>query len=211
MSDRITTYEDAFKLLEMEYSDEIKDFIKKLESEGYSEKGIAFAIWKKQEKLKLYRRDERFFAILRNEVRKYCWKKGDPRWDEYNKRKQEAAKLKEYKNELNAYKLDKMIHSMTEKEATKRKPTGYVYFVQGCCGGAIKIGYSKEPERRLKELQTGYPDTLRILVLVPGTEKTEKYYQRKFEVHRLNGEWFRPEPEVLDKIKELKEKYKQES
>ena len=43
MSDRITTYEDAFKLLEMEYSDEIKDFIKKLESEGYMEKGIAFS------------------------------------------------------------------------------------------------------------------------------------------------------------------------
>lgn len=206
MSDRITTYEDAFKLLEMEYSDEIKDFIKKLESEGYTEKGIAFSIWKKQEKLKLYRRDERFFAVLRNEVKKYCWKKGDPRWDEYNKRKQEAEKLKEYKNELNAYKLDKMIHSTTEKEATKGKPKGYVYFVQGCCGGAIKIGYSKDPESRLKALQTGYPDTLRILALVPGTEKTEKYYQRKFELYRLNGEWYRPEQEILDKIKEIKTK-----
>jgi hypothetical protein len=215
MSNRITTYEDAFtKVLEMEFTEPLRKFVKGLEAEGHTEKSISFTIWKKQEKLKVYKHDERFRAILRNEVNKYSWKKDDPRWEEYwNKRneservRKEAERLREHKKELTAYNLDKSYNTVTEKEAFAKKPTGYVYFVQGCCGGAIKIGFSKNPEKRLQGLQTGYPDTLRILLLVPGKEKTEQYFHRKFELYRLNGEWFKPEKVILDEIKELKAKY----
>ena len=59
----------------------------------------------------------------------------------------------------------------------------------------------------MQGLQTGYPGTLRILLLVPGKEKTEQYFHGKFELYRLNGEWFKPEKVILDEIKELKAKY----
>ncbi len=87
------------------------------------------------------------------------------------------------------------------------KPKGYVYFIQGQCGGAIKIGFSVSPEKRLKELQTGYPDTLTILLMIPGSESTETTLHRQFDASRLKGEWFRPDDYLIEKIKELKAKF----
>lgn len=211
MSVRVTTYKQAFEgVLGMPIDDKVNGYIKKLESEGFVEKGIAFAIWKKQEKLMVYRKDSRFFPILRNEVKKYCWKKDDPRWDEYWKKKNEETRAKKLQGALDSYRNDPMNDQQLEKKAFgRKKPPGYVYFIQGLYGGAIKIGYSKDPEGRLKTLQTGYPDTLRILLLVPGSELTEKYFHREFELYKLNGEWFKPEREIMDRIEKLKEKYAQ--
>lgn len=93
--------------------------------------------------------------------------------------------------------LDK---SISRKRASH---TGYVYFIQGQCGGAIKIGYSMNPTERLKELQTGYPDTLKILLIIPGDLNTEKALHRKFEGSRLKGEWFRPDDYLINSIKEF--------
>ena len=50
----------------------------------------------------------------------------------------------------------------------------YVYFIQGENGGAIKIGTTTDLANRLKTLQTGYPDTLRCLLLLRGNTKLKK-------------------------------------
>ncbi len=208
MSYRITTYNDAFgKILEMPINEQVMGYIKSLEEEGYNEKSITFTIWKKQDKLRVYKDDGRFFAILRNEVGKYSWKKDDPRWEEYWNKKNEQERVKSRKDEADAYKIDLIIRDEVKEKAFGKKATGYVYFIQGYCGGAIKIGYSKEPETRLKSLQTGYPDTLRILLLVPGSEKTEQYFHMKFEIYKLQGEWYKPDQVLLDYIEDLKGKY----
>lgn len=208
MSYRITTYKDAFgKILEMPINEQVMGYIKSLEEEGYNEKSITFTIWKKQDKLRVYKDDGRFFAILRNEVGKYSWKKDDPRWEEYWNKKNEQERVKSRKDEADAYKIDLIIRDEVKEKAFGKKATGYVYFIQGYCGGAIKIGYSKEPETRLKSLQTGYPDTLRILLLVPGSEKTEQYFHMKFEIYKLQGEWYKPDQVLLDYIEDLKGKY----
>ena len=61
----------------------------------------------------------------------------------------------------------------------------------------VKIGYSKNPNKRLKSLQTGYPNKLEIMKKVRcGTEKDARklektihwFASRKFQ--GLNGEWF---------------------
>ena len=152
MSDRITTYKDAFeKVLNIDFDERLKKFVKALESEGHTEKSIAFTIWKKQDKLMIYRKDSRFLAILRNEVNKYSWKKGDPRWEEYWNKKGEEAKVKKYKKEVDSYNNDILNSPTLEKEAfsMNAKHAGYVYFIQGLYGGAVKIGFSKNPENRL--------------------------------------------------------------
>ena len=89
-----------------------------------------------------------------------------------------------------------------------KKYKGFVYFVQGESGGAVKIGFSKNPEIRIKELQTGYPDTLKILCLIPGNEQTEKRFHKQFDNYRLNGEWFEPVQDVFDEMKFKKNKQK---
>ncbi len=93
----------------------------------------------------------------------------------------------------------------------------YVYFIQaGKLNGAIKIGYAKNPERRMVELQIGSVLPLRIVHKIKckslmHAQHTEQYYHRRFSNKRVHGEWFwcskdlkrmgmfevTPKPEVL--------------
>lgn len=211
---RVTTYKMAFEgVLDIKIDDKIKRLIKELEEEGHTEKSISFAIWKAQDKLCAFKRDNRFISILRNEINKWSWKKGDPRWDEYWKKRKESEKAKRMRQEIENYNKDEFEKKRMQGIANSppKEPKGYVYFIQGLCGGAIKVGYSVDPNKRLKELQTGYPDTLTILLMIPGTEQTEKTLHRQFESSRLKGEWFRPDEYLIDAIKNLKAKFKKEA
>lgn len=216
---KITTYYQAFEVvLDMRLNENIYKFLKQLEAEGHTEKSISYSIWRTQNKLIQYKGDPRFFSILRNEILKYSWTKNDPRWDDYWKKRNEQEKVKSKVKTINDYTKEEIEASLAKlgvlkKEDEERKNRyakkykGYVYFIQGENGGAIKIGYSKDPESRLKSLQTSYPDILKVLCLIPGTEKIEKKYHKKFENIRLNGEWFKPDETVFQEIETLKAKY----
>lgn len=82
---------------------------------------------------------------------------------------------------------------------TQSKPS-FVYFVQKHPKGAIKIGVAIDVPNRVKQLQTGSDQTLRILATFPGDEKFEKFLHEKFGAHRIrdNGEWFLPHPDLMD-------------
>jgi hypothetical protein len=71
---RITSYAEAFDLINVKLTGKALDKLKAIESEGYREKNICYAIWKGQEKIMSYRNDERFWSVLTNEVRKYVFK-----------------------------------------------------------------------------------------------------------------------------------------
>lgn len=208
-TDKVTTYTQAFLgVLGIPLDAKIKDFLKKLESDGHTEKGISFSIWRSQEKLSTFRYDHRFMSILENEINKWSWKKDDPRWTEYWNKKNEATKAERLRKEIKEFVLDaNELERMNNPNGKHKKYKGYIYFIQGQCGGAIKVGFSTIPSERLRQLQTGYPDTLKILLLIPGNESTEKVIHRQFEGSKLNGEWFRPDELVIDKIKELKAIY----
>lgn len=54
-----------------------------------------------------------------------------------------------------------------------------------------KIGWAKDPEQRIRELQTGSPVPLEIIgVIRGGTLETENELHVAFGQHRLHGEWF---------------------
>ena len=80
--------------------------------------------------------------------------------------------------------------------------TAFVYFVQSISGGLIKIGWSIEPSRRLKSLQTGSPTILKIIGCLPLS-----YQEKEREVHALmkkfkvRDEWHEPSTELLNFIK----------
>ncbi|GHB26471.1 GIY-YIG nuclease family protein [Salinicola rhizosphaerae] len=67
----------------------------------------------------------------------------------------------------------------------------------------IKIGFSKNPEKRIRTLQTGNSRKLAIMGwLEKGDAFLEKRLHRKYEPYRLNGEWFSIEPcDVLEELK----------
>lgn len=73
----------------------------------------------------------------------------------------------------------------------------YVYFMKGQLGN-IKIGVSKDPDARLKELQTGHSCNLKILERFPFESRLkaydiEKQLHIRFRKFKLRGEWFKYE------------------
>jgi uncharacterized protein YutD len=223
---RITTYEQAFGLvLGLSFDYKLQKFVAGLEKEGHTEKSIAYSIWRTQDILKQYVKNHKynneFMVVLKKEILKYSWAKGDPRWETYWKKRNEEEKIKKKIKTINDYTKEeidltlkkveerKKIDEEKKREKEKRygKHKGFVYFIQGENGGAIKIGYSKDPEVRLKTLQTSYPDILKVLCLIPGNANTESKYHKAFEHLKLNGEWYKPDKEIFDEIEKLKAKY----
>ena len=65
-----------------------------------------------------------------------------------------------------------------------------IYFISNATTGSIKIGYSKNPSKRLFTLQTASPDQLSLLGTIKGGLEHEAAYHEQFAQHRLQGEWF---------------------
>ena len=66
--------------------------------------------------------------------------------------------------------------------------TGKVYFI--AAPGRIKIGYTRQPERRLRDLQNADMEQLTTLAVIEGTRKTERALHERLIHERLKGEWF---------------------
>lgn len=67
----------------------------------------------------------------------------------------------------------------------------WVYFILDEDAKRVKIGYSTNPMKRLKNLQTGASGTLRLVCATPGGAKLEAYFHEQFSPYRVNGEWFK--------------------
>lgn len=79
----------------------------------------------------------------------------------------------------------------------------FTYFIEG--ENAIKIGHSWYPKGRMKDIQCSTPVRLKLLLSVPTSMLTESAAHAKFQHLRISGEWFRPSPELLDFIEEMRE------
>lgn len=73
-------------------------------------------------------------------------------------------------------------------------PDMYVYAIREIETGRVKLGISRDPQRRLTTLQTGNSRTLELVAY----RKAENRFYEEVSVHRLNesirirGEWFEP-------------------
>lgn len=75
-----------------------------------------------------------------------------------------------------------------------------IYFIQQAQSGNIKIGYTSKDDvsQRLLNLQTASAEKLIVLgVLKDGTQKTEVQLHSFFAIYHINGEWFRPDANLL--------------
>lgn len=75
----------------------------------------------------------------------------------------------------------------------QRMTDGLVYFVR--FGGLVKIGWTGNLKKRMAEVPNE-----EILGTVPGTMEDEKRCHVAFAHLRVKGEWFRPEPDLLEFI-----------
>ena len=68
----------------------------------------------------------------------------------------------------------------------------HLYVIQSDVTGAIKIGISKNPKSRLRQLQTGSPYELKLLTIVNGRGDLEKPLHESLKPYKqaCKGEWF---------------------
>lgn len=73
-----------------------------------------------------------------------------------------------------------------------------IYFVQAGLFGPVKIGITNNLERMLEQARRFNPARLRILGIIPDqTAANEAVIQRRFEHHKIRGEWFWPADDLL--------------
>lgn len=65
----------------------------------------------------------------------------------------------------------------------------YVYLIEDGAG-RVKIGLAIDPQKRLRQLQTGSSSKLRILATLPGDREDELLLHKTFRAERRGGEWF---------------------
>lgn len=65
---------------------------------------------------------------------------------------------------------------------------GKIYFVSA--PGRIKVGFTKQPERRLTQLRTADMEPLEVLAITDGTRDDERGLHEYLQSHHLRGEWF---------------------
>lgn len=65
-----------------------------------------------------------------------------------------------------------------------------VYFIRAVDSEFVKIGTAQDPDKRLRELQTGCPFALVVEGRLPGGVDAERMVHAKLDKHRFRGEWF---------------------
>lgn len=68
--------------------------------------------------------------------------------------------------------------------------TGFVYFIEAVGAEAIKIGFSRNPAKRLRSMASGSPFPLRLLAVFPATQSAELVLHDELWAYRTHGEWF---------------------
>lgn len=79
-----------------------------------------------------------------------------------------------------------------------------IYFIQGQKSARVKIGYAKDPQKRLKAMQTGSSEKLEIILTLQAhwicqgcTDlDIEQYLHWRFKKLRTDGEWFQYDGEL---------------
>lgn len=100
-----------------------------------------------------------------------------------------------------------MISTWQPPPRQKGTPGLHLYIIQSRVTGAVKIGRSSHPTKRLHELQTGSPYQLRLLATFDNKgdlELTLHQSLRKWRLRMEKGEWFHPDclPNLPDWIYE---------
>jgi hypothetical protein len=80
---------------------------------------------------------------------------------------------------------------------------GFVYFLTD--GSAIKVGFAVNVQRRLYNLQSGNPNTLRLLGYFPGTPADEDAIHRRLGAHHILGDWFAIHDDVFDALRKIEQ------
>lgn len=91
---------------------------------------------------------------------------------------------------------------LAERHHVRTEMDDICYFI-GSKNGPIKIGYTRDLNKRLRTMQTSYPFKLEVLATTTGGQIAEARYHQRFADYRLEGEWFTPCQAIRSEIRRL--------
>jgi len=89
--------------------------------------------------------------------------------------------------------VKEVINIISSMDIEDIPPDRYVYVAQESESGRYKIGISKDPERRIKELNIGNPEQLNLIHYFKSNGnkyESETLTHKMYEAHKLRSEWF---------------------
>lgn len=88
--------------------------------------------------------------------------------------------------------LDELLAALDAFDVPEECSGMYVYAIQNTTTGNIKIGISRNPEQRLKQLQTGNDCTLKLVAYKKAKNKfkDETTLHYNYSSAHVRGEWF---------------------
>ena len=98
---------------------------------------------------------------------------------------------------------DRAFRSETE-DVPLRVSSQFIYLIEAGDNQFLKIGFTKNPGKRLSTLQSGNPLTLCIVSLVKGDKQLEARLHKKFAKGKVRGEWFLYSVAIVNEFKNLK-------
>lgn len=126
-------------------------------------------------------------------------------YDKYTCRKGISKKLSglmsQYQTHFKINPIDdflKFQSTLDNKNSSELPITGFVYFIGTLEHEMVKIGFSANVNRRLKELQAGSPVKLAVIHKVKGNVTYERELHNQFKECRKHGEWFSLEGKLKD-------------
>lgn len=84
------------------------------------------------------------------------------------------------------------------------RPQDFTYFARATQTGRIKIGRSRNPKRRMRDLLFTQYERIELLVAIPDGG-LEWHYLQAYAPHQIEGEWFAPHPDIMAEIDYLRE------
>jgi hypothetical protein len=107
------------------------------------------------------------------------------------------------KNHLLKLKQIREAEALIRRKINPTRLLGFIYLIgqadqeDDATIASVKVGFSKDPWRRLKQLETGSPRRLYIIGrMADQPSERERDLHRILHPHRINREWFRWSPTV---------------
>ena len=85
-----------------------------------------------------------------------------------------------------------------------------IYFIQQGDNGPVKIGASKNLEKRLYMLQSHNPDLLFLRASFPIVDGLECSLQERFKDLHIRGEWYKYEEPLVSYMRELPMRFRED-
>lgn len=109
-----------------------------------------------------------------------------------------------WNNEIKKERIEASIESTKSKKPKDRNVNGFVYVFE--CENTYKIGFSRNVNRRFKEIATMQSKPMRILLekYFDNAYRVEQYYHNNLQEFNTQGEWYRfTKNQITELLQEL--------